>query len=284
MCVAMINIFVSPACGNSSVRVASNEQRTGIAVARILMPLRESEAIVLQSYPLGEADRLVSFLSRSIGRVRGVASGARRTKSRFGSTLERLSHVHIWFFEKETRELVRISQCELIESFLDAFKDYASGVGLGIISEVTEAVLPDREASDANFRLLLLTAQAVKRTGKWEVPLAYFALWTVKLGGWLPPLGGCSRCGTVLTANEPAYFSRSSFALFCAKCRKPGLRVIPATVLVAARKMLAQRLDKFTPGEISDSAARELTDIALDVIERQIDRKLKSRELLEPTA
>jgi DNA repair protein RecO (recombination protein O) len=250
----------------------------------MLMPLRESEAIVLQSYPLGEADRLVSFLSRSIGRVRGVASGARRTKSRFGSTLESLSHVRIWFFEKETRELVRISQCELIESFLDAFKDYESGVGLAIISEVTEAVLPDREASDANFRLLLLTAQAVKRTGNWEVPLAYFALWTVKLGGWLPPLDACSRCGTVITSNEPAYFSRSSSALFCAKCRKPGLRVLPATALVAARKMLAQRLDKVTQGEISDSVARELTDIALDVIERQIDRKLKSRELLEPTA
>src|SRR5580700_10539509 len=250
-----------------SERVASSRTaHSGVAIVRIPMPLRESEAIVLQSYPLGEADRLVSFLSRSIGRVRGVASGARRTKSRFGSTL------------------VRISQCELIESFLDAFKDYESGVGLAIISEVTEAVLPDREASDANFRLLLLTAQAVKRTSKWEVPLAYFALWTVKLGGWLPPLDVCSRCGTVLSPNEPAYFSRSSSALLCAKCRKPGLRVIPATALVAARKMLAQRLDKFAQGEISDSAARELTDITLDVIERQIDRKLKSRELLEPTA
>jgi DNA repair protein RecO (recombination protein O) len=280
----MINIFVSRASGISIENVASSGRRACIAASRMLMPLRESEAIVLQSYPLGEADRLVSFLSRSIGRVRGVASGARRTKSRFGSTLERLSHVRIWFFEKETRELVRISQCELIESFLDAFKDYESGVGLAIISEVTEAILPDREASDANFRLLLLTAQAVKRTGKWELPVAYFALWTVKLGGWLPPLDSCSRCGTVLTSNEPAYFSRSSSALFCAKCRKPGLRVIPVTALVAARKMLAQRLDKLAQGEISDSAARELTDIALDVIERQIDRKLKSRELLEPTA
>ena len=256
----------------------------GAAIARIAMPLRESEAIVLQSYPLGEADRLVSFLSRSIGRVRGVASGARRTKSRFGSTLERLSHVRIWFFEKETRELVRISQTELIESFLDAFRDYASGVGLAIVSEVTEAVLPDREASDANFRLLLLTAQAVKRTGKWEVPLAYFALWTVKLGGWLPPLDVCSRCGAVLTASDPAYFSRSSSALVCGKCRKPGLRIIPAPALVAARKMLAQRLDRLSDADISNAAARELTDVALDVIERQIDRKLKSRELLEPTA
>jgi DNA repair protein RecO (recombination protein O) len=170
------------------------------------MPLHESEAIVLQSYPLGEADRLVSFLSRTIGRVRGVASGARRTKSRFGSTLERLSHVRIWFFEKETRELVRINQCELIESFLNAFRDYASGIALAILSEVTEAVLPDREASDANFRLLLMTAQAVKRTGKSEVPLAYFALWTVKLGGWLPPLDICAKCGRQLAAGGARLF------------------------------------------------------------------------------
>lgn len=245
------------------------------------MPLHESEAIVLQSYPLGEADRLVSFLSRTIGRVRGVASGARRTKSRFGSTLERLSHVRIWFFEKETRELVRISQCELIESFLNAFRDYACGVALAILSEVTEAVLPDREASDANFRLLLLTAQAVKRTGKSEVPLAYFSLWTVKLGGWLPPLDACARCGRQLAADEPAYFSRSASALACGKCRKPGLRIISVAALAAARQMLGMRLEQLNEKNIWPTAARELTDVMLDVIERQIDRKLRARELLE---
>jgi DNA repair protein RecO (recombination protein O) len=87
------------------------------------MPVHESEAIILQSYALGEADRLVSFLSRTMGRMRGVAAGARKPKSRFGSTLERLSHVRIWYFERETRELVRISQCEMIESFLDALGD-----------------------------------------------------------------------------------------------------------------------------------------------------------------
>jgi DNA repair protein RecO (recombination protein O) len=248
------------------------------------MPLHESEAIVLQSYPLGEADRLVSFLSRTIGRVRGVASGARRTKSRFGSTLERLSHVRIWFFEKETRELVRINQCELIESFLNAFRDYASGIALAILSEVTEAVLPDREASDANFRLLLMTAQAVKRTGKSEVPLAYFALWTVKLGGWLPHLDICAKCRRQLTAAEPAYFSRSASALACGKCSKPGLRTISVSALVAARQMLTVRLDRLNEENISPTAARELTDVMLDVIERQIDRKLKARELLESPA
>ena len=90
------------------------------------MPLKESEAIVLRTFPLGEGDRLVSFLDRQSGRVRGVARGARLTKSRFGSTLEMLAYIRIWYFERETRELVRINQCELIESFMDVQQDYSS--------------------------------------------------------------------------------------------------------------------------------------------------------------
>ncbi len=126
------------------------------------MAARESEAIILRTYPLGEADRLVSFLSRSWGRLRGVAAGARRTRSRFGSTLELLSHVRIWFFERETRELVRINQCELVESFLKAQQDYPRSLGLALVSEVAENVLPEREASDAMFRLILLSARAIQ--------------------------------------------------------------------------------------------------------------------------
>jgi len=249
------------------------------------MPLHESEAIVLQCYTLGEADRLVSFFSRTMGRMRGVAAGARRPKSRFGSTLERLSHIRIWFFERETRELVRISQCEMIESFLDAFRDYASSVALSLFAEITECVLPDREASDANFRLLLLSAQTVKCTTKPELPLAYFTLWTVKLGGWLPSLDRCAHCGKALLEDSPAYFAPSASAIACGKCRKPGMRMISPEALAAARRIFAERLDRLSQGSaISGRAARELTDAMLDVIEHQIDRKLKSRELLESPA
>ncbi len=252
------------------------------------MPVHESEAIILQSYALGEADRLVSFLSRTMGRMRGVASGARKTKSRFGSTLERLSHVRIWYFERETRELVRISQCEMIESFLDAFGDYASSVALALFSEITGAVLPEKEASDANFRLLLLATQTVKRTGKCELPLAYFALWTVKLGGWLPSLDRCGQCGQALGANDPACFSPSAAAIACGKCRRPGMRVVSPPALALARKMVAERLDRLQDGVAADSsgarAAREVTEMMLDIIEHQIDRKLASREFLESPA
>ena len=252
------------------------------------MPLHESEAIVLQRYPLGEADRLVSFLSRSMGRVRGVAAGSRKTKSRFGSTLEKLSHVRIWFFERESRDLVRISQCEMIESFLDVFRDYPSSVALALFSEITESVLPEREASDANFRLLLLATQTVKQTGKSELPLAYFALWTVKLGGWLPALDRCAFCGRALADDAAAYIAPGASATGCARCRKPGMRTLSPGALRAARRMLGDRLDRLVHEEATNPihvrAARDLTNAMLDIIEHQIDRKLKSRELLETPA
>jgi DNA repair protein RecO (recombination protein O) len=245
------------------------------------MPLHESEAIILRSYPLAEADRLISFLSRTMGRVRGVAAGARRTKSRFGSTLQSLSHVRIWYYEKETRDLVRINQCEMIESFLDAFGDYASSVALALFSEITEAVLPEKEAADANFRLLLLSAQTVKKTRKPEIPLAYFSLWTVKLGGWLPAFDVCVKCGSVLSGREPLFFSPSALAAFCANCRRAGMRTLSSAALSAIRKMLSERLDKITEDSVPPVAAREITDVALDIIEQQIDRKLTSRRQLE---
>ena len=257
-----------------------------VVAPTLQMPLHESEAIILQRYALGESDRLISFLSRTMGKMRGVAAGARKPKSRFGSTLERLSYIRIWFFERETRELVRISQCEMIESFLDAFGDYPSSVALALFSEITEVVLPDREPSDANFRLLLLAAQTVKRTGKPELPLAYFALWTVKLGGWLPLLHRCGRCGSTFDERSPAYLERTSSYMACAKCRRPGMRSISPMALGATKKMLDERLDRLSQAAstISPSAAREVTDLMLDVIEHQIERKLKARELLESLA
>src|ERR1700691_5657610 len=109
------------------------------------MPLKESEAIVLRTFPLGEGDRLVSFLDRQVGRVRGVARGARLPKSRFGSTLEMLAYIRIWYFERETRDLVRINQCELIESFMAQQSDYSASVALALASEVSEAVLGEKE-------------------------------------------------------------------------------------------------------------------------------------------
>jgi DNA repair protein RecO (recombination protein O) len=244
------------------------------------MPLRESEAIVLRSYPLGEGDRLVSFLSRSLGRVRGVASGARRPKSRFGSTLEPLSYVRMWFYERETRELVRINQCELMESFLEAQKSYDCGVALAHISEITEAVLPEREVSDPTFRLLLMTCRAIQATSQPEMPLLYFNLWTVRLAGWLPELGRCTRCGKELT-GESVFASLPRPGLNCANCRLPGTRRISLQSLGTATRMLSHRLDELAQEPWPKGRARDLNEYLLDVVEHQIERKLTARKMME---
>jgi DNA repair protein RecO (recombination protein O) len=244
------------------------------------MPLRESEAIVLRSYPMGEADRLVSFLSRTAGRLRGVASGARRPKSRFGSTLELLSHIRVWYFEREMRELVRISQCELIDSFLGAQRDYAAGLALALMSEVTEVILPEREASDPVFRLILTCAKALTEGGDPQVVVAYFSLWMVRLSGWLPSLETCQRCGKAFSS---AGASQSwSGELRCTACAgsDPSIK---ASSLQWAGKMLKQSLKVTLEKSGTAVEAKEISRFALDVIERQAERKLSSRKLLEGT-
>jgi DNA repair protein RecO (recombination protein O) len=246
--------------------------------ADTFMPARESEAIILRTYPLGEADRLVSFLSRTSGRLRGVAAGARRTKSRFGSTLELLSHVRIWFFERETRELVRINQCELVESFLNAQQDYQRSLGLAFLSEVTENVLPEREASDAMFRLILLTARAIQEHAATSLPMAYFALWTVRLGGWLPQLDHCSRCGRELGA-APSYRSAFSPGLLCSDCRPPGSVAVSPETRKLAKRMTTEKLDQLLTAKIPDDSVEQLREFMLDLIEHQTEKKLTTRRL-----
>jgi len=244
------------------------------------MPLKESEAIVLRTFPLGEGDRLVSFLDRQSGRVRGVARGARLPKSRFGSTLEMLAYIRIWYFERETRELVRINQCELIESFLDVQKDYSSSVALALVSEITDSVLGEREAADAQFRLILLTARAIRVYGPSQVVLAYFCLWTARLGGWLGPLDRCSRCGRVIQL-ENVFHSAGFAEIYCANCRDEGMKPISKEALSVGRMALAGTLDRLLKENPAIAPTKEILSYALDVLEHHIEKKLVSRRTFE---
>jgi len=249
---------------------------------RQAMPARETEAIILKTFPLGEADRLVSFLGRTSGRLRGVASGARRINNRYGSTLEVLSHVQLWYVERETRDLVRIQQCELLESFHKSQSDYGLSTGLAMVSEIAERVLPEQEVADSMFRLLLLTAREIERRGSWQLPLAYFAFWTVRLGGWLPPLDRCALCGTSFAEHHGYHFSQTAGPL-CEKCRKPGMRSLGKGARELAEFFVGRKLDQI---ELTDDASRALTELreaSFSWIEFHTERNLQTREFLETT-
>ena len=152
------------------------------------MPGRVSESLVIRSFPFGEADLIVSYLTRDQGKMRGVAKRARRPKSSFGAGLERLSHVRMVYYQKENRELTTLDSCELIRSPFTLLANYETGIALDYMAELTEELLPQGEPSEKHFRLLLSVLdylQAAKGDAQavWPATI-YFALWAVRLAGF----------------------------------------------------------------------------------------------------
>jgi len=244
------------------------------------MPARETEAIILKTFPLGEADRLVSFLGRTSGRMRGVAAGARRLKNRYGSTLELLSHVQIWYFERETRDLVRIQQADLLDSFHKAQSDYALSTGLALVSEAAERVLPEHEVNESMFRLILLTVREIERRASLALPLSYFAFWTVRLAGWLPRFDVCAVCGKPF-GKGGAYQGPHHPGLYDAEHRRSGMRPVSFEARELAEVFTKLRLDQFEEALGTLPGTKELREAALNWIEHHTERKLATRELLD---
>ena len=106
------------------------------------MPLLESDAIILKTYPLGEADRIVAFFSREHGKVRGVANGARKMKNRFGASLEPLTHSRIQFFEKENRDLVRIQSAEMRSKKQQHTEEKAAKLAVKLVFPIILCFMP----------------------------------------------------------------------------------------------------------------------------------------------
>ena len=195
------------------------------------VPARVSEALVLRTYPLKEADLVVSFLTRDQGKLRGVAKRARRLKSNFGSGLERLSHVRMAYYQRESHELVNLDSCELIRSQFDLVTDYQASIALDFFAEASEMLLPSAETSERFFRLLVAVLDSIRQTdgesgdqaGRVWRAVTYFDFWAVRLSGWLPELHVCLSCGSLLDdpeSPERTFFSRDRTGLICGHCRR----------------------------------------------------------------
>lgn len=215
------------------------------------MPARVSESIILRTYPFREADLVVSFLARDQGKLRGVARRARRPKGGFGAGLERLSHVRLFYFQRENRELVDLDSVELIRSQFGLVSDYAAGVVLDYFAEVSEQLLPPGEPNERHFRLLLAVldfigaAEAESRAGALWAAVLYFSLWAVRLGGFLPELR---------TGREAASI---------------------------AEEMLRTPISQLSGREWTKATAAELRRFLVRQLEEHIERKLLSAPLLE---
>ena len=244
------------------------------------MPLRETEAIVLRTYRLGEADKIASLFTRQLGRLRAVAAGAHRPKSRYGGTLEPLSYVRIWIFERENRDLLRLNSAELIESFFDMQREYRIQAAAQYLAEVSERFLPEREINERAFRLTLAALRALKHTGEIDRPLLYFDYWVLKLGGFLPDLASCVMCGRKF-GGASGYYGRGSEGLVCETCHTSSTgQSVSCQALAYAQTARHSSLEHWFAAGKAPAGCTEVRRFLEELIEAHIERKLVTRSLL----
>jgi len=223
------------------------------------MPLYRSDSIILKTYPLGEADRIVVFFSRDFGKLRGVANGARKMKNRFGASLEPLAHSRIQFFEKENRELERIQTADLLDSPMKLFEDYERAVCAGHVVELMDKFLPEHEPQDPVFRLVRMTVRALEQGCPLELAACYFEVWMLRLAGVLPDLFVCSACSKHLFVEDTRFLAPGLQAVICSDCDHRSATAILSEVIGLLYRILKSPLE--TSGDTTDRAVRNLHEL-----------------------
>ncbi len=241
------------------------------------MPLVETEGLVIKSYNLAEADRIVVLITRDHGVVRGVAKGAKRLKSKFGSGLEPFSVVQTEYFQKDAVELVSIQKTDLIQSNFEAASDPAFLQKFSYLGDLLLTLSPPHDPNETLYRMVKVCVEtasadrsALLSTG------VYFELWMLRLAGYLPDWGHCNVCRRDFEDTEIANL-QGNFHLICSTCRRgPVTRPFDATsraIAAAARKLGPGKFAEFTADEhdrldaisgilkmiVSSSIGREVT-------------------------
>ena len=250
------------------------------------MPLHAADALILRTYKLGEADRIVVFLTADRGKRRGVAKGARRPKSRFSGGLEPLTRGRVSYFEQERRELVRLRYVEPVCSPLLS-RDACALVHASYFAELIDEWSPEADPSEALFRLGAAVVEVLATGGPVERLARYFEYWLLRLQGVYPSVERCGRCGGDLTAG--ARLSPGAGALVCAACEPAGagapLSGAAVAFLRAARLAAPAALVDIV---LEDAADRELAAAHRLLIRTHLEKDLKSlrvvREMTGDTA
>ena len=280
------------------------------------MPVVASEAVVLRTWPVHEADLVVSFFTRDYGRLKGIAKSALKSRKRFGGALEPMTLARAFFAARPRQELVRLDQLEIVRSPLSGPVDAVQLAVLSFYAELIDEALPEHDPQDAVFRLLVsvLERTAPPNPG---MPLTYFMLWITRLMGLLPDLGRCIVCGQPLHAaavvetaisNEPscdcpetaplssaasaagagssprrltaAFFNACSDGLLCQLHCTAAATALSFDSWQLAQRMLRAPVAVFAAEPWPRRRAQDLRRFLLQILERHLERKLRSAEAL----
>jgi DNA repair protein RecO (recombination protein O) len=209
------------------------------------VPLYTADALVLRTYKLGEADRIVVFLTRDRGKKRGVAKGARRPRSRFTGALEPLTEARIAYFEKERRELVGLNYAEPVRSPLTLSATEALGY-VGYFAELLDEWAQEADADERLYRLGASMLEALAGGAPVEPLARYFEYWLLRLQGVYPESRGTLSDGAL-------------------------------SFLAASRGVAPTRVGELTPGR---GVLKELEGVHRALITMHLEKPLKSDRVM----
>ena len=237
------------------------------------MPLHTADALILRTYKLGEADRIVVFLTADRGKRRGVAKRARRPRSPFSGALEPMTRGRVAYFERERRELVRLQYVEPVCSPL-ASNSVEALAHVGYFAELIDEWAPEADPNEKLFRLGAAAVESLAADVPIERLARYFEFWLLRLQGVYPPLSACSRCGGELIAGA---WLVGGGTLACARCEPAGdggrLSAAALSFLGAARTVAPAALADV---ELPPAADRELARAHHRLISTHLEKELKS--------
>ncbi len=237
-----------------------------------------SEAVVLRTWPVHEADLIVSVFTRDYGRLKGAAKSALKSRKRFGGALEPMTLARAFFAERPRQELVRLDQLEIIRSPLSAPVDPVRAAVLSFYAELLDQILPERDPQDAVYRLLVSVLEVTTVEQPW-LPLTYFQLWMTRLMGLLPDLAHCTACGEALHAAE-ASFNPYTDGLFCAVHRTASSSDLAPGSWRLAQRMLRAPVAAFAAEPFTACQAQDLRHFTLQSLEPHMEKKLRTTETL----
>ena len=241
------------------------------------MSLYRDEAIVLRTQKLGEADRIITLLTREHGRVRGVAKGVRRTKSKFGARLEPGSHIDIQLYTGRTFDTV--TQVESIFNYGEALTDdYSRWTIAGTILEAAERFTShEHEPAFQEFKLVTGAMKALAEN-KYDpsMILDAYLLRSLAVGGYAPSLVNCSKCDA---PGPHRYFSLVGGGSVCADCR-PSASATPALeTLKLMSDLISGDWESAMASELRNR--REANGLIAAYLQWHLERGLRSLQIVE---
>jgi DNA repair protein RecO (recombination protein O) len=252
------------------------------------MPVYKAEGIILRRQALGEADRIVTLLTREHGKLRAAARGIRRTTSRLGGRVEPFTHARFLLARGRTFDV--IAQVEVVDAFAGLRADLLRSAHAAYVAELVDRLLPEHDRHEDVFALVRATLARLDQAGEEEAELAalWFALHLASALGYRPGVGACAGCGRPLPQGtggpgEAWAFSPALGGVLCPACaarHEDAIRSAPGALAVLAHLLRLPSAQSIRL-RIPPAGRRDLSRLVQAHLEYRLEGKLRAPAVIE---